>query len=259
MGQRNEWIQMKWLGRMGNGAQLLAVLLTMALALVASRSAAWAIVDVNKSFAPINIFPGETSTLTISLFNSNTVPATGTAFTDVLPATVTATSVIGNTCGGTVSISPNTQVALSGGTVPAGDGINSGTCAVTAIVTSNTSGTYVNTIPVGGVTSSEGSNPLAANATLTVATVLGEMYPNPFNPSTTIPFTLVSQEGVSLRIYDASGKLVRTLVDEVMPAGVHQTVWDGRDNSGSRAATGVYFVRFATGDYLVTRKLVMIK
>jgi hypothetical protein len=92
-----------------------------------------------------------------------------------------------------------------------------------------------------------------------VVTMLGEMYPNPFNPSTTIPFNLVSQERVLLRIYDASGKLVRTLVNEVKPAGTHQAVWDGRDSVGSQVATGVYFVRFIAGNAQMTKKVVMIK
>ncbi len=143
-----------------------------------------AIVDVNKSFSPINIFPGQSSTLTIQLFNSNTVAATGTAFSDALPANVTATAVGVNSCGGTVTIVPNTAVALSGGTVPAGDGLNSGSCAISVAVVAAVTGTYVNTIPVGGVTSSQGASPLAANATLTVATALPVTGTKAFAPTT---------------------------------------------------------------------------
>jgi hypothetical protein len=88
---------------------------------------------------------------------------------------------------------------------------------------------------------------------------LGSAYPNPFNPSTTIPFELATAGRVSLQIFDTQGRLVRTLYNEEMPVGTHQAVWNGCDNSGSQVATGVYFVRFATGDYQVTRKLVMIK
>ena len=90
-------------------------------------------------------------------------------------------------------------------------------------------------------------------------TALRSAYPNPFNPSTTIPFSLVSQERVSLQIYDARGKLVRTLKNDVVPAGQHEAVWDGRDNSGNQMATGVYFVRFIAGSYEMTRKVVMLK
>jgi hypothetical protein len=92
-----------------------------------------------------------------------------------------------------------------------------------------------------------------------MATALRPAYPNPFNPSTTIPFSLVSQERVTLRVYDARGKLVRSLKNDVMPAGLHEVVWDGRDDSGSQMATGVYFVRFHAGSYKMTKKVVMLK
>jgi len=84
-------------------------------------------------------------------------------------------------------------------------------------------------------------------------------YPNPFNPSTTISFHLATQERVSLRIYDAQGKLVRTLVDRVFQAGPTEVVWDGQDSSGREAATGVYFVRFVVGSSQMTKKIVKIR
>ncbi len=90
-------------------------------------------------------------------------------------------------------------------------------------------------------------------------TELMPSYPNPFNPSTTIPFNLAAQENVTLRIYDARGALVRTLKDESLPAGVHTVVWDGRDMNGHQTATGVYFVRLIAGSYEMTQKIVMIK
>jgi uncharacterized repeat protein (TIGR01451 family) len=136
---------------------------------------ALASVEVNKSFSPINIFPGQTSTLTITLYNS-TIPytaATITSLTDILPTTVTATAVVSNTCGGTVSISPATQVALSGGTIPAATSSGAGSCSIAVTVTSNTAGTYVNTIAANGLVTSQGNNPNPAQATLTVAPVLG--------------------------------------------------------------------------------------
>lgn len=68
--------------------------------------------------------------------------------------------------------------------MPAGTAGNSGTCTVSVVVTSATSGTYVNTIPAGGVSTSRGSNPQATNATLTVATVLGLTGSKSFSPST---------------------------------------------------------------------------
>ncbi|UCG51651.1 MAG: S8 family serine peptidase, partial [Candidatus Latescibacterota bacterium] len=90
-------------------------------------------------------------------------------------------------------------------------------------------------------------------------TALLPSYPNPFNPSTTIPFNLVTEERVTLRIYGAQGELVRTLRDEVFPAGLHRAVWDGRDTSGASVATGVYFVRLRAGAFQTTQKIVLIK
>jgi hypothetical protein len=90
-------------------------------------------------------------------------------------------------------------------------------------------------------------------------TGLGEIYPNPFNPSTTIPFVLTASANVKLNIFDAQGKLVRTLEDGARPAGMHQVVWDGRDDDGRQAATGVYFVRLVAGSYEMTKKVVMLK
>lgn len=90
-------------------------------------------------------------------------------------------------------------------------------------------------------------------------TALLPSYPNPFNPMTTVSYSLAARERVSLQIFDTQGRLVRTLCDEVMPEGTHEVIWNGRDNLGSQVATGVYFVRFKAGDYQVTRKLVMVR
>jgi len=75
--------------------------------------------------------------------------------------------------------------------------------------------------------------------------------PNPFGPSTSITYSVpAGREGrVTLAVYDTAGRVVRTLVDSVEPAGTHVAAWDGRDRSGARAASGVYFYRlsFASG------------
>ncbi|MFH1754109.1 MAG: right-handed parallel beta-helix repeat-containing protein, partial [Candidatus Latescibacterota bacterium] len=94
---------------------------------------------------------------------------------------------------------------------------------------------------------------------LPVKTVLRHCAPNPFNPTTTIQFDLAEQARVSLRIYDVTGRLVRTLVDAVMPQARHRLIWNGDDNHGSRVATGVYFLRLSAGDVVQTKKMVMIK
>jgi len=88
---------------------------------------------------------------------------------------------------------------------------------------------------------------------------LEQNYPNPFNPSTSIAFGLVESAEVSLRVYDAAGRLVRTLVDGVVEAKRHEVAWDGRDADGNVVATGVYFIRLTTGTQTFTRKAVLLK
>lgn len=88
---------------------------------------------------------------------------------------------------------------------------------------------------------------------------LGANYPNPFNPETTIPFSLSLKGRVTLRIYDASGHFVVTLLDENRGAGEHVARWDGRDARGAVAPTGVYFLRLEASGTTATRKLVLLK
>jgi uncharacterized repeat protein (TIGR01451 family) len=132
-----------------------------------ASSAANAAVTVNKTFSPSSMTVGGTSTITITLGNTGTIAATGTAFTDNLPGglIVASPSNVATTCGGTASAtSGGSTISLGGGTIAA----SGGSCTVTAAVTTNTLGNYTNTIPAGGVTSSEGSNGSAASATLAV-------------------------------------------------------------------------------------------
>ena len=90
-------------------------------------------------------------------------------------------------------------------------------------------------------------------------TALRPIYPNPFNPVTTISFTLAAGEKVNLRVYDVQGALVRILKDHRLPRGVHTVEWDGRDKHGRAVSTGVYFVRLVAGTYQSTRKAVLLK
>ncbi len=94
---------------------------------------------------------------------------------------------------------------------------------------------------------------------LPVATALAGVHPNPFNPQTTISYDLTLAAKVALEIYDVKGALVRRLVNETMPAGRHSAVWNGEDDAGRRAASGVYVARFSAGAHRDVRKLVMLK
>jgi hypothetical protein len=88
---------------------------------------------------------------------------------------------------------------------------------------------------------------------------LGEAYPNPFNPVTTIPFSLAREGRVTLDVYDALGRRVRTLFDGARPAGPQDMVWDGRDDDGRAVSSGVYFVRLDADGQTATRKVTILK
>jgi len=83
--------------------------------------------------------------------------------------------------------------------------------------------------------------------------------PNPFNPSTSIGFDLPQESTALLTIRTADGRVVRTLIDGRVTAGRRQIVWDGRDDHGRRAASGVYFYKLSAGAYQASRRLVLLK
>ncbi|MBN1163185.1 MAG: T9SS type A sorting domain-containing protein [Candidatus Krumholzibacteriota bacterium] len=88
---------------------------------------------------------------------------------------------------------------------------------------------------------------------------LQQNYPNPFNPVTTIRFGLKRKGQVTLRIYDVSGRLVKILVEGVRDAGPHTITWNGLNEKGAEAASGVYFYRLETKDFVQTHKMVILK
>jgi hypothetical protein len=92
-----------------------------------------------------------------------------------------------------------------------------------------------------------------------VSARLGHARPNPFHPETSISFTLGAAGPVTARIYDLSGRVVRTLLDESLAAGPHELSWDGTIDGGGIAASGVYFVRVESPGFTASRKLVLLK
>jgi alpha-amylase len=88
---------------------------------------------------------------------------------------------------------------------------------------------------------------------------LGQNFPNPFNPSTTIAFELPRRSRVNLSIYDVQGRPVRTVSDGILPEGRREVVWDGRDGQGNGVSSGVYFYRLTSGDQSLTRKMVLLR
>ncbi|MDP2172561.1 MAG: M14 family zinc carboxypeptidase [Candidatus Cloacimonadaceae bacterium] len=84
-------------------------------------------------------------------------------------------------------------------------------------------------------------------------------FPNPFNPETTIKYSLAAQTPVSLEIFNIRGQKVRSLVNSTMRAGNHSIVWNGRDDLGSSVSSGVYLYRMRAGDYDKTIKMMLMK
>jgi hypothetical protein len=83
---------------------------------------------------------------------------------------------------------------------------------------------------------------------------LSQNYPNPFNPATTISFNLPSKSFVSLKVYDALGREVATILSEELSAGTYSRQWNA-----AGLPSGIYFYRLQTGSFTETKKLVLLK
>jgi hypothetical protein len=84
-------------------------------------------------------------------------------------------------------------------------------------------------------------------------------HPNPFNPSTQIGFAMREDGLATLRIYNLCGQVIRELLNEYRAAGEHNVKWDGRDARGVAAASGVYFIRFETGNEVKIGKIMLVR
>jgi len=87
--------------------------------------------------------------------------------------------------------------------------------------------------------------------------------PNPFNPSTVFKFSLSADAKVSLNVYNIKGQLVKTLVNNKLDAGLHSVVWNGRENNGKAASSGIYFSIMGVDDremdYTSVKKIILLK
>ncbi|MFC1898369.1 FlgD immunoglobulin-like domain containing protein [Candidatus Cloacimonadota bacterium] len=85
-------------------------------------------------------------------------------------------------------------------------------------------------------------------------------FPNPFNPETTISFsTTENTESTEIVIFNLKGQRVKTLLNQVLPAGHHSAIWNGTDDSGKPVSSGVYFYKLRTGDFEQSKKMLMMK
>ena len=84
-------------------------------------------------------------------------------------------------------------------------------------------------------------------------------YPNPFNPTTTISYSLPLEGRVSLNIYNVKGQLVRQLIDGSQSEGYYEVVWNGKDNNEKNVSSGIYFYKLSTKDNTIMKKMLMLK
>jgi hypothetical protein len=90
-------------------------------------------------------------------------------------------------------------------------------------------------------------------------TALYGNYPNPFNPTTTISYSLATEDKVKIEIFNVKGQLVKTLVNEVQPTGRYSIKWTGQDNTGRDCASGLYMYRFQTKGVNTIKKAMLLK
>ena len=93
----------------------------------------------------------------------------------------------------------------------------------------------------------------------TPGSVKVETWPNPFNSTATVSYTLFEPAEVQLHIYSLSGQVVRTLVDSYQGAGIQKVYWDGADNHGITVGAGIYLCSLYAGDQISTRKIVFVR
>ena len=170
------------------------------------------------------------------------------------------------------------NLPLSGATVSAEDGLYT--------ATTDALGAYTLEVPVGTYTVTASAaeyhsqtvedvvvsinQPVTLDFTLThtpsddpqipvVATALNGNYPNPFNPETTISYSVREPGRVKLDIYNIKGQLVKTLVDEDHATGHYKLVYNAKDNRGRSTASGVYLIRMQAPGYHKTSKMILMQ
>ncbi|RQW04795.1 T9SS C-terminal target domain-containing protein [candidate division KSB1 bacterium] len=99
----------------------------------------------------------------------------------------------------------------------------------------------------------------AADEELLLGFELAQNYPNPFNPVTTFSFQLPMADFVTLSIHDVSGRMVRQLAAQYLPAGVHRYRWDGTDDAGLSVAAGAYLYKLSTSSFADVQKMTLLK
>jgi len=111
----------------------------------------------------------------------------------------------------------------------------------------------------GGVYVPNGVDDDIPNGNMPEQFVLQQNYPNPFNPSTVIGFSLPKRADVAINIYNILGRKVVSLVNKNFNAGYHSVTWEGNDANGDEVATGIYFFRLKAGNFVETKKMLLLR
>ena len=101
--------------------------------------------------------------------------------------------------------------------------------------------------------------PISVEVTAPESFELSQNYPNPFNPETKIRYQLPNSAKVMVIIFDILGREVKSLVNEKLEAGFHEITWNGRNNSGRRVSSGVYYYQIRSGEFKETKKMILMK
>ena len=189
--------------------------------------------NIAKGFNPSNIGPGETTTLSVEVVNSNQAPVnyTGSAVSliDEMPAGISIQSIVSNSCGGTATIGSqngNDTIQLSGGSFPAET-----TCRINALVSAATPGSYTNTIAAASLVTNEGAtNPNAVSATLSVNVpprIVKSFYPSTIGPgmNSIITFRVYNDAALAISGLTFSDTLINmNLTSPTLVGGTCQSV-----------------------------------
>jgi uncharacterized repeat protein (TIGR01451 family) len=206
----------------------------------------------------------DTIVYTVTVTNNGPESAT-VGVTDVLPSGVTFVS----------SFATQGSYATGTGVWAVGTMANGTTAVLTITATVNLQFGAPIIVNTASVTSSSWPDPSSANNTATaqiqldptgvplgpdaLSFALHPARPNPSKGRALLAFDLPVQGHARLSIYDVQGRLVRTLVDEALAAGRYAPAWDGRDATGKTVAPGIYFVRFASGEFAAAGKVVRLR
>ncbi len=103
------------------------------------------------------------------------------------------------------------------------------------------------------------TNPISVETVAPAGFALKGNFPNPFNPSTTIEFSIPDRGLTTVEIFNMAGQKVRDIISAELSAGTHHAVWDGCDDSGNTVSSGIYFARLKAGNFVTAKQMMMMK